>query len=93
MEKENKRLKITIHGQVQGINFRSEAVEMGQSLDLHGYAKNLEDGSVVVVAEGSEEHLSELEDWCHRGPAGAEITEVESIHEPTTGAFSSFQIQ
>jgi acylphosphatase len=93
MEKENKRLKITIHGQVQGINFRSEATEMAQSLGLHGYAQNLEDGSVMVVAEGSEEHLDELERWCHKGPAGAVIESVESIHEPPSGTFSSFQIQ
>lgn len=94
MEEESvARLRITIHGQVQGINFRSEAVEFGQSLGLHGIAKNLDDGTVQIVAEGEEVNLDEFEKWCHKGPAGAVIEEVESIKEKPTGIYQSFQIQ
>lgn len=87
------RLRITIQGQVQGVNFRSEAVEFANGLDVRGFAKNIDDGTVQIVAEGEEAHLDEMLKWCHKGPAGAEITEVESIHEKPSGMYQSFQIQ
>lgn len=87
------RLKITIHGQVQGVNFRSEAAEFANGLDVRGYAKNIDDGTVQVVAEGEEELLERMLAWSRKGPAGAVIEGVESIHEKPSGMYQSFQVQ
>lgn len=54
------RLTAHVHGHVQGVGFRwwtrSRALELG----LSGYAKNLADGRVEVVAEGTREQTDTL---------------------------------
>jgi acylphosphatase len=54
------RLTIWVEGRVQGVGFRwwvrSRALELG----LTGFAENLADGRVKVVAEGREESCHEL---------------------------------
>jgi len=47
-------------GRVQGVGFRDFACKIGKSCKLAGYAKNLSDGTVEIVAEGEEERLAEF---------------------------------
>ena len=47
-------------GNVQGVGFRDFACRIGASCRLVGYAKNLSDGTVEIVAEGEEEKLAEF---------------------------------
>lgn len=72
-----KHLKLIITGRVQGVGFRSETVEMANSLGVTGYVRNEEDGSVLVEAEGTNEDLEILKDWCQKGPEGADVKKVE----------------
>lgn len=46
-------------------------------LGICGYARNLRDGRVEVLAEGKAESLAELESWLRRGPAEARVEAVE----------------
>jgi acylphosphatase len=48
------------HGRVQGVGFRDFVCRIGESCNLSGYAKNLPDGTVEIVAEGEGEQLDEL---------------------------------
>ena len=68
-------LKIT--GLVQGVFFRAEAQTRAQELKLSGWVRNCEDGSVEIHAEGSEESLRKLEEWCQVGPTAAKVEHVE----------------
>jgi len=60
-------LRFFISGRVQGVSFRAATRKEARRLGLHGYARNLDDGRVEVLAAGSEEALRELERWLHRG--------------------------
>ena len=71
------RLKLKIYGQVQGVFFRDETFKMAKSLGCNGWVKNAEDDSVQVVAEGKEEGLKKLFEWCKIGPRLARVTKVE----------------
>ncbi len=79
-----KHINIKISGRVQGIGFRFCAYEKFVELGLTGKAENTEDRGVLVDAEGSEEKLELLIDWCHQGPAGAKVDRVEvtEVAEP-----------
>lgn len=66
-----------ITGTVQGVWFRSTAKEKADALGVKGWARNSEDGSVEIHAEGSKEALLKLEEWCWKGPAGAGVANVE----------------
>lgn len=88
----DKKMCLKIHGRVQGVFFRASAQRKARELGLTGYVVNLSDGSVYLEAEGNEAAQQELEDWCHQGPASADVERVEKTHRERTG-FSSFQIR
>ena len=85
-----KHLNIKVSGQVQGVFFRISAKEQADKLNITGFAKNEEDGSVYIEAEGSLENINKFLDWCHKGPPLAKIEKVE-ITESKLKNFSDFK--
>lgn len=72
-----------VSGRVQGVFFRASTREQALALGLDGYARNLPDGRVEVIACGTVAALASLRDWLHQGPRLAEVTAVEeSAAEP-----------
>jgi len=61
-------------------------------LGVKGWVRNLYDGRVEVVAEGEEEAVENLIRWCHKGPRGARVVNVEVIREEYKGEFDTFSI-
>ena len=73
-----------MRGRVQGVFFRAETRTRAESLGLSGSVRNLPDGSVEAVFEGSPERVESMVEWCRRGPAGASVDDVEvSTEEPS----------
>ncbi len=60
--------KFEVKGLVQGVGFRFFTVRKAKSLGLTGYAKNMIDGSVEVIASGDETAIQELYDYLKQGP-------------------------
>ncbi len=67
-----------ISGRVQGVFFRDATRRKALSLGLSGWARNLPDGRVEVLACGAPAVLAELEAWLWQGPPHAEVTDIES---------------
>ncbi len=82
---------LLITGLVQGVFFRAQAKEEADKLGLTGFVKNLDDGGVEIFAEGPEEKLKQLEQWCWRGPPRAKVTNMTVAEEPEK-AFSQFEL-
>ncbi|MGH2506025.1 MAG: acylphosphatase [Ktedonobacteraceae bacterium] len=78
-------LAATVHGRVQGVGFRYFVVEKALSIGLRGYARNTDDGSVEVLAQGPRPALEKLLTHLQRGPSAARVDEVE-VHwgKPST---------
>ncbi len=87
-----KRLRLLISGRVQGVCFRAAARRQAEILGLTGFARNLPDGRVEIVAEGSEEGLKSLQRWARRGPSGARVDDLASRWEDPEKTFSAFEI-
>ena len=66
-----------ISGRVQGVFFRQSTVDEAIRLGLRGYARNLPDGRVEVVASGESVALDQFLGWLHQGPPEAEVTQIE----------------
>ena len=79
------RVRVLVHGRVQGVFFRAEARSRAESLGLAGSVRNLPDGSVEAAFEGDPERVDSMVDWCRRGPAGAAVESVEVSSEEPTG--------
>jgi len=84
------RLHATIEGHVQGVSFRYFVVEQAQRLDLKGWVRNRNDGSVEVIAEGLRFDLDQLLLALNSGPPMSNVTQVTSEWLPATGEFTSF---
>lgn len=67
-----------VSGRVQGVFFRASAREQALARGLTGWARNLPNGSVEVVACGVDTELKALHDWLWAGPARARVTEVRA---------------
>ena len=73
-----------ISGRVQGVFFRASTQEQAQQLGVRGWAKNLSDGRVEVVACGTPDAVEALCEWLRHGPPLAEVTSL-AIHQETPG--------
>ncbi|WP_126946797.1 acylphosphatase [Xanthomonas sp. BRIP62418] len=65
-----------VTGVVQGVWFRAATRERAVALGLRGHARNLPDGSVEVVAAGTDSALDALETWLWQGPPAARVAAV-----------------
>lgn len=87
-----KRVEIKVSGQVQGVFFRQGVKEMAEELGLTGWVSNEADGSVKIVAEGKEENLQKLIEWCKKGTNWSKIERVKVEWQESEGNFKSFLI-
>jgi acylphosphatase len=74
--------RYVIGGQVQGVGFRWFVHRHAARLRLSGWAQNLADGRVEVVASGPDEALGELETLLREGPSRADVTTFEIADLP-----------
>ena len=88
-----KRANITIHGLVQGVFFRANTVKAAMALGLRGYAKNMPDGTVEVIAEGPEEKINELIEFCKKGPEAAKVSKVNVKFGKARNDFGGFELR
>lgn len=65
-----------VTGTVQGVFFRNSTKAKAHALNLTGWVRNREDGSVELVACGEAASLKDLETWLWQGPSGARVTQV-----------------
>ena len=81
-----------VSGKVQGVFFRGATRQQALSLGLAGWACNLADGRVEVVACGEEVQIRSLCDWLQVGPPHAHVMEV--VCEPAgVKNLSGFEIR
>ncbi|WP_214241010.1 acylphosphatase [Raoultella ornithinolytica] len=76
---------IWVYGSVQGVGFRYSTQREALRLGLTGYARNLDDGSVEVLACGEEDLVAALIAWLNAGgPRSARVDRVNTEpHQPT----------
>lgn len=72
-------MRCFISGRVQGVWYRASTREQAHRLGLNGYARNLVDGQVEVLACGEETSLAELKAWLWQGPRAAKVDEVHCV--------------
>jgi len=88
-----KRAHLLVKGIVQGVFYRVSARQEARRLHLSGFARNLPDGRVEIVAEGEEAALTGFIRWCQRGPQGAHVQEVKLEWEVPLGDRRPFEIR
>ncbi|MCZ1007282.1 acylphosphatase [Streptomyces sp. 2224.1] len=91
---EDVRVTAWVRGQVQGVGFRwftrANALRIGE---LSGFAVNLGDGRVQVVAEGPKDHCDALLDWLRTGDTPGRVDGVTEIWDTPRGGYDGFEIR
>ena len=79
-----------IIGRVQGVFFRASTEREARQLGVTGYARNLPDGSVEVLACGEAAAVEELKRWLWSGPPASRVKDVrcESLAVPAPESFT-----
>ena len=80
--------RFIVSGKVQGVWFRASARDQALALELRGYARNLADGRVEVLAVGGEAAIDRLAAWLRQGPPRARVEDLERMpaHDDEAGA-------
>jgi acylphosphatase len=78
-------------GQVQGVGFRYTAKDLAETHKINGTVRNLSDGSVELVAQGSQEELERFLSHLEKEFSGY-ITETQKNYRFPSSIYSSFAI-
>jgi acylphosphatase len=92
MSTEIKNLRVVVTGKVQGVFFRASTKKVADIIGVRGYVMNQADGSVYVEAEGDDDMVNKLIDYCHHGPDTAKVEKV-SITLGVVVGYDGFEIR
>ena len=86
------RYRVLVSGRVQGVFFRDTCRRLAVENDVTGWVRNLPDGRVEAVFEGSPKSVARLVDWARHGPRLALVDDI-GIHQETPEGLATFQIR
>ncbi len=92
MTEENIELHAIVHGRVQGVFFRAKTRDSAINLGLTGNVKNLPDGSVEIIAQGSKDNLEKLLKMLTRVAGAGYVSSINKKYCPPTQKFEEFRI-
>jgi tRNA pseudouridine55 synthase len=92
-EKDFLEFQAKIYGKVQGVGYRYFTEKIAKNLNILGYVKNLEDGTVKVVAQGKEEDLQKFIEQLKIGPFLAKVEKIDIIFKKPTDIYLFFEIR
>ena len=84
--------KVRISGRVQGVYFRAWTRDQAERLGVHGWVRNLPDGSVEAHIQGEPAAVDQLIKLLSDGPPDARVSHVET-EEAVVENLSGFQIR
>ena len=87
------RIHIIIKGDVQGVFFRSETKKHADALNIKGWVRNNSDNSLEIIAEGEEENLKQLLNFCHKGPSSSQVIKIKIEKEEYKKEFDEFSVK
>ncbi|MGB9466184.1 MAG: acylphosphatase [Candidatus Acidiferrum sp.] len=93
MDDEKQTRRYFVSGIVQGVGYRFFAQRTAEKLSIGGYARNLVDGRVEVLAIGSPAQLDEMKSALERGPRFSSVSGVEEeVAQPSLQFENGFTI-
>ena len=87
------RVRLVVHGTVQGVGFRYAAREAAAQCGVAGWVRNLADGSVEIIAQGSPAAVARMTAWAEGGPRYAAVARVDVAREDVAANLEGFEIR
>jgi acylphosphatase len=86
------RVRLLVSGRVQGVGFRYAAREAASECGAAGWVRNLPDGTVEIVAQGSAAAIACLRTWAEKGPRHGRVERVSEEPLPPS-PLTGFEIR
>jgi acylphosphatase len=93
MEVDVQTRKFRVRGRVQGVGFRWFVEREAKALGISGWVRNNSDGSVEVLASGTQEQLSGLRSRLRQGPRASRVDNVEEAEAKPVAGLNTFRIE
>lgn len=87
------RARLLISGTVQGVGYRWSCRREAQGLGLAGWVRNLPDGRVEALVQGTREQVERMIKWCYRGPEEARVADIAVSYEEPAGDLRDFGVR
>ena len=81
------------HGRVQGVGFRYHINGYATGLGLRGYVRNLHDGCVEILVQGSQENILKIINYVRSSPGFSHVTKLDIDWEEPLDGLSSFHVR
>jgi acylphosphatase len=85
--------RFIVTGRVQGVGYRYYVQDHAAVEGVHGFVRNLPDGSVEAVVEGDDESVLRVERALRRGPASARVEHVDVEELAPSGRATGFSVR
>ncbi len=90
---ESVQIRLNIRGRVQGVFYRVSARQEALRLGLTGWIRNCPDGTVELLAQGPRALCDELLRYCHEGPPGASVDEIDVSWGEPSAEYVGFDVR
>lgn len=87
------RVHVWVSGRVQGVGFRAFVQQVGWSLGVTGWVRNVGYDAVEAVAEGERAQVERFLEMVRMGPRGARVDEARVEWETPTAEFAFFEVR
>jgi len=87
------RIQLNVTGKVQGVGYRISAKQQADHLSLTGWVQNQSNGTVEILAEGSQAQLDQFIKWAQSGPRFADVEQVTLKNLTTDTEYDDFSIR
>ncbi len=85
--------KFFVGGEVQGVGYRFFAQRAAARHQVTGYVKNLDDGRVEVLAEGSAQQVEAFKHELATGPRYSSVSNMEELNLDPSGLYAAFRVE
>ena len=82
-----------IEGRVQGVFYRAFTRNLASKLGLNGWVRNLYDGRVEALFEGSRALIEQAVQECWKGPVGSSVRNIDVRLEESSSEFKGFEVR
>lgn len=71
--------QVRIKGRVQGVGFRYFTQQHARKLGIDGWVKNLSNGDVEALLEGTVDDVNKMVNHLSSGPAAARVDDISEV--------------
>lgn len=86
-------VRLSVNGKVQGVYFRLNMQQVAKENSVFGWVRNLADGRVEALLEGSKTNVDKVIEWSKKGPENARVDDLKIDYLEYEGKYVDFVIQ